>query len=46
MLVGVLSDGSKDSESFTNGLLEYSQYTKPEIFEGIRVPEVLTSRTS
>ena len=43
---GVLSDGSTDNESFTNGLLEYSQYTKPEIFEGIRVPEVLTSRTS
>ena len=46
MLIGVLSKGSTDSESFTNGLLEYNQYTKPEVFEGIRVPEVLTSRSS
>ena len=40
---GVLSDGSNEEESFTDGLLEYSQYTKPEIFEGIKVPEVLIS---
>ena len=43
---GVLSKGSADDESFSNGLLEYSQYTRPEIFEGIKVPEVLISRTS
>ena len=45
MLNGVLSEGSTDKESFTDGLLEYSQYTKPEVFEGMKVPEVLTSRT-
>lgn len=43
---GVLSKGSADDESFSNGLLEYSQYTRPEIFEGIKVPDVLISRTS
>jgi len=42
---GVLSNGSTDNESFSDGLLEYSQYTKPEEFEGIKVPEVLISRT-
>lgn len=40
---GVLSQGSTDNESFTDGLLEYSQYTKPEVFEGEKVPEVLVS---
>ena len=30
-------------ESFSNGLLEYTQYTRPEEFEGKRVPEVLLS---
>ena len=43
---GVLSKGSTDNESFSNGLLEYSQYTKPEVFEGVKVPDVLVSRTS
>jgi tRNA (guanine37-N1)-methyltransferase len=41
---GVLSKGSTSQESFEgDGLLEYPQYTKPEEFEGIRVPEVLIS---
>lgn len=40
---GVLSDESLDSESFSNGLLEYPQYTRPEVFEGVKVPEVLLS---
>ena len=40
---GVLSGDSKTEESFSNGLLEYPQYTRPEIFEGIEVPEVLKS---
>ncbi len=40
---GVLSGGSKSEETFSNGLLEYSQYTKPDIFEGEAVPEVLKS---
>lgn len=41
---GVL--GSSDSaidESFSDGLLEYPQYTRPAIFEGREVPEVLLS---
>lgn len=40
---GVLKDDSIQEESFTNGLLEYPQYTRPEIFLGQRVPEVLLS---
>ena len=41
---GVLSNGSEIEESFSvDGLLEYPQYTKPEYFEGLRVPEVLLS---
>ncbi len=40
---GVLSEGSTDEETFSNGLLEYPQYTRPEIFEGKQVPEVLLS---
>ena len=40
---GVLAKDSTDDESFSNGLLEYPQYTRPEIFEGIEVPEVLKS---
>ena len=42
---GVLSEGSTENESFSDGLLEYSQYTKPEIFDGRKVPEVLISRS-
>ena len=40
---GVLTSDSVLEESFTNGLLEYPQYTRPEIFEGEKVPEVLLS---
>ena len=40
---GVLSEGSTSEESFSNGLLEYPQYTRPEEFMGRRVPEVLLS---
>ena len=40
---GVLSDGSTNEESFSNGLLEYPQYTKPRVFEGLEVPDVLTN---
>lgn len=40
---GVLSEGSTDEESFSNGLLEYPQYTKPRVYEGLEVPEVLLS---
>ncbi len=40
---GVLSNESTDEESFLNGLLEYPQYTRPEVFNEIKVPEVLIS---
>ena len=40
---GVLTEESTDEESFSEGLLEYPQYTRPEIFDGVRVPEVLLS---
>ena len=40
---GVLNKDSIEEESFSSGLLEYPQYTRPEIFEGERVPEVLLS---
>ncbi len=40
---GVLKDESVEDESFSDGLLEYPQYTRPEIFLGRKVPEVLLS---
>jgi tRNA (guanine37-N1)-methyltransferase len=40
---GVLDDESLVDESFNNDLLEYPQYTRPEVFMGERVPEVLLS---
>jgi tRNA (guanine37-N1)-methyltransferase len=42
LLPGVLgNENSKMDESFENGLLEYPQYTKPQIWEEKSVPEVL-----
>lgn len=38
---GVLAKESISEESFSNGLLEYPQYTRPEIFNGNKVPEIL-----
>ena len=44
LLPGVLgNDKSKNDESFENGLLEYPQYTKPQVWEEKSVPEVLLS---
>ena len=44
LVPGVLgSSGSAESDSFSDGLLEYPQYTRPAEFEGMPVPEVLTS---
>ncbi len=40
---GVLKEESIKEESFSNGLLEYPQYTRPETFKGMKVPEVLLS---
>jgi tRNA (guanine37-N1)-methyltransferase len=44
LLPGVLgAAGSAQGDSFSDGLLEYPQYTRPAEFKGVRVPEVLTS---
>ncbi len=44
LLPGVVgSTASLDEESFAHGLLEYPQYTRPRVFEGLEVPEVLLS---
>ena len=40
---GVISGDSLEQESFASGLLEYPQYTRPQEFMGLKVPEVLTS---
>lgn len=40
---GVLNKESIKEESFSENLLEYPQYTRPEVFEGEKVPEVLLS---
>ncbi len=40
---GVINSQSLKDESFSNGLLEYPQYTRPEVFEGMEVPKVLLS---
>ena len=40
---GVIAKESREEETFANGLLEYPQYTRPEVFEGEKVPEVLLS---
>ena len=44
LLPGILgNEKSKNDESFENGLLEYPQYTKPQIWEKKSVPDVLLS---
>ena len=44
LLPGVLGDdASSHEESFTVGMLEYPQYTRPAEFRGMNVPEVLVS---
>ncbi len=40
---GVINQDSLSQESFASGMLEYPQYTRPQEFMGIKVPEVLTS---
>ena len=44
LLAGALGDedSSKD-DSFSAGLLEYPQYTRPEVFRGMKVPDILLS---
>ena len=44
LLPGVMGNAiSSGQESFSEGLLEYPQYTRPAEFEGRTIPEVLTS---
>ena len=44
LLPGVLGDeASAEQDSFVNGLLDHPHYTRPEVIEGRRVPEVLLS---
>jgi tRNA (guanine37-N1)-methyltransferase len=44
LIPGVLGDhASTTEESFSAGLLEYPQYTRPQDFEGRAIPEVLTN---
>lgn len=44
LLAGVMGkEASAVEESFADGLLEYPQYTRPPVFEGEPIPEVLTS---
>ena len=40
---GVISGESLKDESFSAGLLEYPQYTRPAVYKGVPVPEVLLS---
>jgi tRNA (guanine37-N1)-methyltransferase len=43
LIPGVITGASLDSESFNDGYLDYPNYTRPEEFRGMRVPEVLLS---
>lgn len=44
LLPGVMGkEASGTEESFSDGLLEYPQYTRPQLFEGTAIPEILTS---
>lgn len=43
LIEGVITDGSLESESFTDNLLDYPVYTRPAVFRGMKVPDVLLS---
>jgi len=44
LLPGVMGkEASGTEESFSDGLLEYPQYTRPQLFEGVSIPQILTS---
>jgi len=43
LIEGVINGESLSEESFSEGLLEYPHYTRPEVFRGERVPDVLLS---
>ena len=43
LIPGVISKESLDTESFNDNLLDYPTYTRPEVFRGMKVPDVLLS---
>jgi tRNA (guanine37-N1)-methyltransferase len=43
LLPGAIDPASTEEESFSHGLLEYPQYTRPQTFRGVAVPDVLLS---
>ena len=43
LLPGAIDDASTAEDSFSSGLLEYPQYTRPPSFRGLDVPSILTS---
>lgn len=43
LIPGVITGESLEEESFEDGLLEYPQYTRPALYDTIRVPDVLVS---
>jgi hypothetical protein len=43
LLPGAIDEASTAEESFTHGLLEYPQYTRPPSFDGAEVPPILVS---
>lgn len=43
LVPGVVKPESLDAESFSNGLLDYPTFTRPAVFRGVEVPEVLLS---
>lgn len=43
LIDGVISSESLDEESFSDGLLEYPQYTRPPVYKDMEVPDVLLS---
>ncbi len=43
LIPGVINEASYSEDSHQQGLLKYPQYTKPEIYNGLAVPEVLKS---
>ncbi len=43
LIPGVITEDSHKDDSFNNGLLDYPTYTKPRVYDGLEVPEVLLS---
>ena len=43
LIPGVINEESHFNDSFNDNLLDYPTYTKPRVFKGLEVPEVLVS---